>query len=203
MNTQVDIKTNDAVEALHSLLGLLEPIPACEWDWLEGQLEERAYRPGDKLFQTMSTDASLHYMSAGLVRYFYLTDDGGERNHTFATETNLVACLPVFIGAGTCSFNIEALEPTRTLAIPSEAVKSMENRHEYWNRLKLRLMEHVALRKEAREAEFLLYSAEERYHSFLNRHQHYAHRIPQYHIASYLGITAVALSRIRKRINPG
>ncbi len=200
-----DIATThgEALETLRYLLQHLEPIPDEEWDWLAGTLEVRNFLPGDKLFQPGETDASLHYLCIGLVRYFYLADDGRERNHTFARETNLVSCLSSFVGAGSCNFTIEALEPTETLAVPSDAVRAFNHRHEYWNRLKLRLMEHVALRKAAREAEFLLASAEERYRRFMETFGNVAHRIPQYHIASYLGITPVALSRIRKRINLG
>ena len=57
--------------------------------------------------------------------------------------------------------------------------------------------------KEAREKEFLPDSLETRYRRFLKDFPGLADRIPQYHIASYLGVTDVALSRIRRKINRG
>ena len=181
----------------------LAPVPDGEWAWLAAAIEQRMFAPGAALFRPNDLDAGIHYLQRGLVRYFYLTEDGRAKNHTFAAEGNLVGCLPVFVGAGPCTFTVEALEPTRTLLIPSRVVREFDNRHDCWGRFKLRLMEHVALRKTAREAELLMDSAEERYRRFLAQFGALAGRLPQFHIATYLGITPVALSRIRRRINPG
>ena len=54
--------------------------------------------------------------------------------------------------------------------------------------------------KTEREREFLLFDAETRYKSFLNTFPGLERRIKQHLIASYLGITPVALSRIRKKM---
>lgn len=54
--------------------------------------------------------------------------------------------------------------------------------------------------KEKRERELPMLSAEERYRQFLAQYKHLENRIPQYHIASYLGITPVTLSRIRRKL---
>jgi CRP-like cAMP-binding protein len=188
---------------LRALLDSLEVMPADEWTWLAGRLLPRAYLPGQMLFECGGSDRAVHYLCSGLVRYFYLTEAGKERNQSFAAENNLVACLPSFIGGGPCTFTVEALEPTHTLVIPALAFARGAAERPYWQRLKLRLMEHVALRKSAREAEFLLDSAESRYRRFLTTHAELAVRIAQYHVASYLAITPVALSRIRRRMNPG
>ncbi len=49
-------------------------------------------------------------------------------------------------------------------------------------------------------AELLMLSATERYKQFLQNNPDIAAALPNYHIASYLGITDVALSRIRRRM---
>jgi len=188
---------------LKALLLSLASIPEAEWLWLQARLKARVFAPGDVLFRPGVMDAGIHFIQQGLVRYFYLTEDGLERNHTFAAEGNLTGCLPTFAGGEPCSFTVEAIEATRTLEIPSSVFLSLDDRHPCWLRLKLKLAQHVALRKEAREADFLLDSAETRYRRFLADHAKLAERIPLYHIASWLGITPVALSRIRRRLNPG
>ena len=55
------------------------------------------------------------------------------------------------------------------------------------------------VRKEIREIRLVTLSAEERYELFLNEYPGLEHRIPWYYIASFLGITPVALSRIRRK----
>jgi len=199
----MDEAITDAAENLQKLLNTIVPIPDEEWEWLVANLGSRNYAAGDILFWPGEVDASIHYLHHGLVRYFYLSEDGKERNHTFASEGNLVGCLPAYVGVGPCTFTVEALEQTNSLVIPPNIIQSMENRHTCWSQFKLRLMEHVAIRKEEREAEFLTDTAEKRYRNFLLRYASLAERIPQYHIASFVGITPVGLSRIRKRVNLG
>lgn len=60
-------------------------------------------------------------------------------------------------------------------------------------------MEQLYIKKETREAEFLLDDAETRYQRFQSSYPGLEERLTQYHVASYLGITPVALSRIRNR----
>jgi hypothetical protein len=61
-------------------------------------------------------------------------------------------------------------------------------------------------RQSRREAELLLLDAAQRYQSFLEEFRALANRIPLHQVASYIGITNVALSRLRRRrtgeVNP-
>lgn len=54
--------------------------------------------------------------------------------------------------------------------------------------------------KDAREIEIVQENAGQRYQRFLKEYPSLNSRIPQYHIASHLGITPTQLSRIRKKI---
>ncbi|MNL75244.1 hypothetical protein D3C87_2010170 [compost metagenome] len=57
-------------------------------------------------------------------------------------------------------------------------------------------VERLYIRKEERERELLFLSALQRYEAFLVKYPGLENRIPQYHIASYLGISPVSLSRM-------
>lgn len=194
---------HDHGEALRALLHAISPLPEVEWQWLQGSLRSCTFARGKALYRVGSSEGGIHFLRSGLVRYFYLTEAGTERNHGFAGEGNLVGCFPVLVGVPACPFCVEALEPTETVHIPAEAVRAFSERHSCWAQLWIRVLEHVALRKAAREEAFLLQSAQERYRRFVAEYPQLAARIPQYHVASYLGITPVALSRIRRRINRG
>jgi CRP-like cAMP-binding protein len=99
-----------------------------------------------------------------------------------------------------CGFFIQALERTETIVLPNRVLNEFYDRHPCWERIGRRNAENLALFKEMREKEFLLDSLETRYRRFLKDYPSLTDRIPQYHIASYLGVTDVALSRIRKKI---
>jgi len=53
--------------------------------------------------------------------------------------------------------------------------------------------------KEQKEVEIILHDAEQRYSTFQNQYPDLEQLIPQYHIASYLGVTPTQLSRIRRK----
>jgi CRP-like cAMP-binding protein len=94
-------------------------------------------------------------------------------------------------------YTIEALEDSHILTFNYGQWKSLYDHHSCWSKVLLAILEKGYIKKEAREREFLLFSAEERYRSFLDEYPHLENRIKQHQIASYLGITPVALSRIR------
>jgi CRP-like cAMP-binding protein len=99
-----------------------------------------------------------------------------------------------------CSFFIQALERTDTIVLPNRLLNELYDRHVCWERFGRKMAEHLVIIKEAREKELLLDSLEVRYQRFLKEFPSLVDRIPQYHIASYLGVTDVALSRLRQKI---
>ena len=70
-----------------------------------------------------------------------------------------------------------------------------DNRHAIY----LKLLETQLMYKENKERFMLLYTPEERYELFCQHYPHLLHRLTDYHIAAYLGITPISLSRIKKR----
>lgn len=63
-------------------------------------------------------------------------------------------------------------------------------------RLGRKIIESILVSKINREHSFLQQSAKMRYIDFQEQHPFLNKRIPQYHIASYLGITEASLSRL-------
>jgi len=67
-----------------------------------------------------------------------------------------------------------------------------------WPEFSLPFVENLLNLKIRREAQFLLNDASSRYAQIRSEMGNYIERIPDYHIASYLGITHIALSRLKK-----
>jgi CRP-like cAMP-binding protein len=154
---------------------------------------------GDILFAAGDRLEDLYFVVSGLVRYYYLTSDGREFNKSFVSNGGVVTCLSSFLEARPAPFFTEALEPTVLVALPMEKMRELKSREIVLERMINGFIAKLALQKEKREASFLLENAAGRYEAFLKDFADLAPRLPQYHIASYLGITAVALSRIRAR----
>jgi len=192
--------SKESLERLRKVVCAIAHVPASEWEYFAGQLEERVYGSGQTLLQAGDRAREFYFVVNGLLRYYYLTPAGKEFNKAFAKEDDFAGSIGGLISGAPSRFSIEAMEYTRVIVLPVELIIGGYDRHRSWERLGRRLAEGVALKKELREAEFLLDPAEARYLRFLKEFAEISERIPQYHIASYLGITEVSLSRIRGKL---
>lgn len=100
-----------------------------------------------------------------------------------------------------CPFYTQALTDCITVSIGHSDFITLADKYSSWNLLIRKILERLALKKERREASLLLLSARQRYEEFLEEFGDEAKEIPLKHVAMYLGITDVALSRIRKEMN--
>ncbi len=91
--------------------------------------------------------------------------------------------------------------PTDCLILKAnyEKITNLYDSTPKFERLSRILAEHFFVSKEKREIELVMLDASERYEIFKKEHSNLGNLIPQYHIASYLGITPTQLSRIRAK----
>ena len=194
------IKNLKGLEQFKNTGDKVASIPQEEWEFFVQRLSERAFEKNDFLVSAGEVAHNFYFIASGLVRFFYSTEDGKEFNKHFAMENGYAGSFQSLVLGEPCGFFIQALERTETIVLPNQVLNESYGRHPCWERIGRRNAENLALFKEMREKEFLLDSLETRYRRFLKEYPGLVDRIPQYHIASYLGVTDVALSRIRKKI---
>lgn len=139
----------------------------------------------------------LAFIASGVFRVFFVTENGDERIHAFRDEGRLISAFSPFLADKRSWYGIQALEDSDLLCTRID-LGTWTSQADCWKTLYARYMERLFVEKEKREREFLSDDAEERYRKFREKHPGLENRIAQYHVASYLGITPVALSRIRK-----
>jgi CRP-like cAMP-binding protein len=169
-----------------------------EWNMLENIFRIRKVEKGETLLRPGETAKGILFVCSGLLRYFYRETDGREVNKAFLYEDTfsspLTACaLDKELGCG-----VQALEPTVILVAEAAEFNSLYDAHPVFDRMGRKLGEWWMARKESRTRAFQSQDARERYLDFIRMHGSLAQRLPQYHIASYLGIAEVSLSRIRR-----
>jgi CRP-like cAMP-binding protein len=94
------------------------------------------------------------------------------------------------------SFAIAAVTDARTLTFRASLIANLYDRHPMWDRIGRVLAEQMAIRKESRERELLLDPAIVRFRRFAERYPELVGWVPQRQIASYIGVTEQALSRL-------
>lgn len=178
---------------------LLALSPALMRAW-EG-LPRRNLQPGQALIGLGEPARHLWRIERGLVRLYFLSPEGRESNRSFHAEGKWVGVgVPAAASETASPYLIEALEASQAVELSYAALRTLQDAHPQVGAAVQNALANVFQRQSQREAELLLLDAEARYRAFLDHHGALARRIPLHHVASYLGITNVALSRIRRRM---
>jgi CRP-like cAMP-binding protein len=162
-------------------------------------LPQRRLQRGQVLLRLGEMPQHLWWIRQGLVRLYFLTPEGTERNRSFHAEG-------AWIGGGAppiatpSPYVIEALEDTELLVLSYAALSAVVRDRPAVRAVFDEALGWLFLRQAAREAELLSEEPARRYERFLETSPQLAARLPLHHIASHLGITNVALSRIRRRL---
>ncbi|SKC10571.1 cAMP-binding domain of CRP or a regulatory subunit of cAMP-dependent protein kinases [Sphingobacterium nematocida] len=140
----------------------------------------------------------------GSLRTFYVNDLGEEVNFLFhfahQIEDIVFIDYESFLLDAPSKLNIQALEKSLVCFITYENWQKLCNGSIDWLHFSKRMTEKVYLSAKRRVEDLLYYSPEKRYLKLLEDNPLVFQKIPQRHIASYLGIAPQSLSRIRKRI---
>lgn len=136
----------------------------------------------------------------GLFRYYYLTDEGKGFTKVFMKEGDIISSYSSMISGIKSYYTIEAMEDSEVIEVSYFQWKKLRNTNSKWDELLIAFLEKGYGVKEKREREFLLMDAENRYRIFKDEYPKLEKRIKQHMIASYLGITPIALSRIRRKM---
>ena len=137
-------------------------------------------------------------VARGLLRELYVLKDGPERTKAFIQEGEPTGSLADLLRGGASRAWIVAEEPTRVVLLPFAANMELA-RFASWRAYQLQLLQLMFLAKAEREYELLGLDAEARYEAFRVRYPGLEARVAARHVATYLGITAVHLSRLRRR----
>lgn len=159
----------------------------------------KVYSKGEILVRTGDKAPNSGIVLSGVIRSFYIDEDGNDISQFFATCGYLCMDSGMF-GFDESSASWEALEETTVMVFDAKLMKQLimsdESLKEYW----IEALESGMRYKIYRESGFLVESATERYLEFRRRYPQLCERIPQQCIATYLGIKPESLSRIKSAL---
>ncbi|MEM0954220.1 MAG: Crp/Fnr family transcriptional regulator [Pseudomonadota bacterium] len=157
-------------------------------------------QPEQLLLQSGQVSRSIFFINSGLVRLYYGDEAGRERNKAFYGAGDVTGPVSAIMADVAASFSIQALEPVQCLQADLVTLLEIAPHHPEISHLVISLLAEAFTRNEQRERLLLTCNAEQRYRWLLSEQPEFVGRIPQYHIASYLGVDAVSLSRIKRKI---
>ncbi len=159
---------------------------------------KKSFKKGEHLFKQGDLADHIFYINTGLLKAYYLTDDGKEFVKSFLREGNIIGSLRSTTDNTASYFSTICLEDTQVISMPFEKIHSIAKDSLEVSTALIESLISLSVKKEKREYEFLCLSAQHRYELLKKEDGEILDRVSQNDIAKYLGITGVALSRIRK-----
>lgn len=176
-----------------------------------GPLPEDALVAGERLLRVRRLRAGEHLLVAdrdpatdvvfvvrGILREYFLVPDGTERTKAFVVEGQVSGSLADLLSGEPSRANIVAEEPARVLCAAYGELKQLGARHAVWADFGRQMTAALLQHKARREYELLALDAAGRYEAFRERSEGLEARVKAKHVASYVGITPVHLSRLRR-----
>jgi len=192
-------RLSDAEQVLIDYMAQIAPLSDAEINTIFELIKIRAHKRGKVLLREGQARNVCFFVLQGCVRQYYLID-GEEKTTNFFTEGQPIS---------TSGFPFDK-KPSKSFLVCNEDCILIEGRPEdeqqFFDKLpRMEMLNRIGVEMELQKsqenfAEFIINSPEERYLNLLETRPELLDRVPQYQLASFLGITPESLSRIRKRI---
>jgi CRP-like cAMP-binding protein len=183
----------------HAGVGRFHPVDAEAAQACLAHCRIRTFARGEFLLRAGERATQAGMLVSGLLREYFLMESGVERTKAFVMAGEPTGSLADLLHEGGSRAYIVAEEPSRLIVVPFEAMLALSERYLSWRIYGERLLQLLFLKKAEREYELLGLDALARYRAFLRKFPDLSARVPDRHIASYLGITPVHLSRLRRK----
>lgn len=171
-----------------------------ETNLLLAESRYRRYRKGQYVVQEGDICQNRHFVLSGCLRVYVDGPNGHEHTLLFLTEKYWTGDTQSYTTQTPTSCNIQCLEASELLQIPCEKLEQLYIEIPKLERFFRILLQQALATAEQRLIDRFSLSAKERYLQFQQQYPQLEQRIPQYMIASYLGITREFLSRIKQQL---
>ncbi len=171
-----------------------------EWQQILPELKCREVKKGEVLVEPGVSFPYFFFVEKGLLRFYSLDKDGKEHIVQFAPENWFVGDRNgAYCGTPT-EFWIDVLEDSTVIVLDKYFIEKIESISPSFRKANEGLLQNHIRLLQQRINMLLSATAEQRYLSFIQLYPNLTLRVPQWMIASYLGITPESLSRVRRKL---
>ena len=162
---------------------------------LFSKIIHRNYLKDQYLVQQGDVCKSVSFIISGCTKTFYMDTEGQEHIVMFSIENWWTSDLGSFITQSPADYNVQCLENTQIFQFTYDILEELYIEIPKLERLFRKIVEPAFVASQKRIIRNFSLSAKERYLIFKETYPKIEQRVPQYMIASYLGITKEFLSK--------
>lgn len=163
-------------------------------------IEEKTFDSHEVFVLAGQFNYKIGYIKKGLVRVFYPAESGEDITTLLRWENQFVGSYDTTIMNKASRFTYQCIEETEMLLIDFKILSQLVETNPSLVALNNKFLHAMIFEAMERIETFTLLNPEERYLHLLQQNPEIANRVPDKYIATMLGVTAVSLSRIKKRL---
>jgi len=182
-------------------LDKIASISSLDWNFFISKLHRRIITKKSVFIKVNQIENHISFIESGIVRLF-IPRDNPEKEITFgfSFKNQFVSAYDSFLTQSPSNYQLQTLTETAMLSISYEDLQSVYKSTQIGNLIGRLTAEDLFLIKSKREQDLLNLNAEQRYLKLFKERPELLKSVPLKYISSYIGVTAQALSRIRKRL---
>lgn len=183
---------------LKDTLSQMISISAEEMEALLAQCYQKSFKKKEVLSEDDKFINEVYFIEQGILRVKIIDLEGREHTTHFAVEQQFIADYNAFLTQKKSKYQLEALEDTKVIVLPRSAIEWGYTHLAEGEKLGRLIAEYYFIYLDTRIQHLYTLSPLERYDLMVEIFPNIHNRVPQHMIASYLGITPIHLSRIKR-----
>jgi len=142
----------------------------------------------------------LYFIVSGYVRLFYINESGDEITTHINCPPGFITSYSSFISQTKAAENVACVTDCELLRITKKNLDLLVSQSASFQDFSIRVFQQSITYNEKRSIELATLSAEQRYQNLMKHYPGILQNVPLQYIASFLGMNAKSLSRIRKQV---
>ncbi|MFL0352607.1 Crp/Fnr family transcriptional regulator [Xanthomarina sp. GH4-25] len=189
------------MQQIKAYLDQIASISQTDWHFFTSKLQRRVIKKKEVFLKLNDIENHISFIETGVVRV-YIPKENPDKEITFgfSFKDQFISAYDSFLTQTPSAYELQALTNTTILSISYNDLQEVYKQTQIGNLIGRLTAERLFLIKSKREQNLLNLTAEERYLKLFKERPELLKVIPLKYISSYIGVTAQALSRIRKRL---
>lgn len=168
-------------------------------DFLSGAIT-KTFKRQEIISRPASIPNEIFFINKGIIRVLITDNEGAEHTIHFALENQFIADYSNFIQQQPSIYSLQTLEETEVVILPRSAIEWGYKNLKEGQKMGRLIAEYYFIYQDDRIKNNYVRTPKQRYDSITEVFPNIHNRVPQHMIASYLGITPIHLSRLKKAV---